>query len=149
MSITYNSETLSNKQNSDLDLAKILLSNINSLKPAHFTKTTLDYNGINFKVIQPGFLHSFLIKDIHFAIQNNYENHKNFILDTLQKEVNDYNQSYKSHKEKEEFKTITKLILSYYGFNSDITYPLYSDNVNFQKILTNISNSLAVHKLME
>jgi hypothetical protein len=149
MSITHNIENLTDKQKSDLELAKTLLTNINSLRPSQFVKTTLNYDNNKFKVVQSGFLHSFLIKDIHFAIKGNYENHKNFILDTFQKDVDDYNKGDKSPRDKEIFKVVLKLTLSYYVFNSDITYPLYSSYASFQNVLTNISNSLSIHNLVE
>lgn len=143
MSITHNLETLTDKQRSDLELGQILLDNLNSLKPVpNFQNNSLTYNGQKFKATQFGFFHKFLIDDIHLSIQGSYEKHKEFILDTFQKEVDDYLKRNKSEMDLEQLKNNTSRLLNYYGFNSDISYPLYSDEPNFKKVLENVNKSI-------
>ena len=48
MSINHNLEILTDKQKSDLELAKTLCNNINYLKPSHVNKINLTYNGEKF-----------------------------------------------------------------------------------------------------
>ena len=143
MSITHNLETLTDKQKSDLELAQTLLDNINSVKPVpNFQNNSLSYDGEKFKVVRFGFFHTFLINDIHLAIQGNYQKHKEFILDTFQREVDDYLNRNKTEIDLEQLKDNTSRLLKYYGFNSDIDYPLYSDEPNFFKVLENVNNSI-------
>jgi hypothetical protein len=143
MSITHNLENLTNKQKSDLELAQMLVNNLNSLKPLpNYQNNTLSFDGEKFKVDGFGFSHEFLVSDIYLAIENSYSNHREFILDTFQKEVNSYLSSNKSKTDLENLKDNTIRLLKYYGFNSDITYPLYSDELDFKNILENINNSI-------
>lgn len=139
MSITHNLETLSNKQKSDLELAKTLLVNLNSLKPVpNFKNNSLTYDGEKFKIERLGYFHKFLIQDIHLAIQGNYQKHKEFILDTFQKQVDDYSHSRKTSRDIEELKANSSNLLKYYGFN----HPLYSNEPNFKKVLENVNSSI-------
>ena len=143
MTITHNLETLTNKQKSDLELAQTLLDNLNSLKPVpNYQNNSLFYDGKKFKAVQFGFFHDFLVDDIHLSIQEDYQKHKKFILDTFQTEVDDYLKRNKSERDLEQLKDNASRILKYYGLNSDVDYPLYSDKPNFKKVLENVNNSI-------
>lgn len=143
MSITHNLKNLSNKQKSDLELAQTLLDNLNSLRPVpNFQNNSLIYDGEKFKIERLGYFHKFLVQDIHLAIQGDYQKHKDFILDTFQKQSDDYIHSRKTSRDTEELKTNSLNLFKYYGFNSNFNYPLYSNEPNFKKVLENVNNSI-------
>ncbi|WP_178989647.1 hypothetical protein [Winogradskyella schleiferi] len=141
MSITHNLETLSEKQKSDLELAKTLSDNIDSLRPSHVNKINLTYNGERFHPIT-GYLNKFLVDDIHLAIEADFEKHKAFMIETVREFFKDYDLSNKSDVSSHHLKINTTAFLKYYGFNSDIVYPLYSDNPNFKLYLNDLNNSI-------
>ena len=141
MSITHNLETLTDKQRSDLDLAQTLSNNIDSLKPSHVDRIHLTYNGERFHPIT-GYLSKFLVDDIHLAIECNFEKHKSFIIDTVREFFKDYDLSNKSDTSFKRLEENTSALLKYYGFNSDVIYPVYLDNQNFKLYLGDLNNSV-------
>ena len=141
MSINHNLEILTDKQKSDLELAKILCNNIDSLKPFHVSKTNLTYNGEKFYPIN-GYLVQFLVDDIHLAIKGDFDKHKTFMLETVRSFFKDYDSGSKSSTSLHELKTHTTAFLKYYGFNSEIIYPIYTDNVDFKYYLEELSKSI-------
>lgn len=144
MTITHKLETLTAKQKSDLELAQILLDNLNSIKPIpNFQNNSLTYDGERFKIERLGFFHKFLIDDLHLAIEMSYQKHKEFILDTFQKQVDNFINSNKTEKELVELGDNTFRLLKYYSFN----YPLYLEESDFKKTLKNIN--ISVSKLLK
>ena len=141
MSITHNLKTLTDKQKSDLDLAQTLSNNIDSLKPSHVNRINLTYNGERFHPIT-GYLVQFLVDDIHLAIEGNFEKHKSFMIKTIREFFKDYDLSNKSDNSLEQLKIHTTAFLKYYGFNSDIVYPIYLNNSEFKTYLENLSKSI-------
>jgi hypothetical protein len=87
-------------------------------------------------------MHTFLLKDINFAIQNDFLKHKDFILDTFQVCVNDYNKTGGSFNDKYFLKEDSNRLFKYYGFHLDITYPRYRSEILFKNILEKVSNSI-------
>ncbi|MCG8821414.1 hypothetical protein G1K72_11480 [Tenacibaculum finnmarkense] len=144
MSITHNIEKLTEKQKSDLVLAKTLLLNINSVRDTEHTQVKLHYSDNKFSISQTGYQHSFLIKDIQLAIEGDFQNHKNFILDIFQKQVDEYLQSSRSIiNRKHLLNSESQSLFKYYGIGSDIIYPKYSDEPMFQIVLENVEKTIA------
>lgn len=141
MSINHNLETLTDKQKSDLELAKTLCNNIDSLKPYHINKANLTYNGEKFYPVN-GYLIKFLVDDIHLAIEGDFDKHKTFMLETVRLFFKDYDSGSKSSTSLYELKMHTTTFLKYYGFNSKINYPIYTDNVDFKSYLEELSKSI-------
>jgi|GEM_PF-4024002 hypothetical protein len=141
MAITHNLEILSDKQKSDLQLAQILADNIDSLRPSHVDKIKLTFDGQKFYPVK-GFLNKFLIEDIYFAIEGDIEKHKDFILKNIHKEFKDYSLSTKSDSSFENLKINVNAILKYYGYNTSLTYPMYSDNPEFKTFLKRLNESV-------
>ena len=79
MSINHSLDSISKEQDENLSLANTLLNNLNSLRPTHFNKNTLNYDGEKFDIIQTGFSHEFLVNDIKLSIEKNIDKHKNYI----------------------------------------------------------------------
>ena len=136
--IIHNIENISDKQTSDLELAEKLSDIINLLKPNHVNKVTLRFDGKKFHPLD-GFLNTFLANDINTAIKDDVENHKSFILKTIQDLFKDYDLGNKSSSSLENFKITTRAILKYY---CDDNYPLYSDNDDFKVYLNKINESV-------
>ena len=141
MSISHNLEILTDKQKLNLQLAQTLSDNIDSLKPSHVNRTNLSYDGKRFYPIT-GYLVQFLVDDIHLAIENDFEKHKFFMVSTIREFFKDYDSSNKSSSSLEQLKVHTTAFLKYYGFDSEIVYPLYSDNPNFKLYLEDLSISI-------
>ncbi|WP_028892694.1 hypothetical protein [Tenacibaculum sp. 47A_GOM-205m] len=141
MSITHNLETLTDKQKSDLELAQTLSNNIDSLKPSHVNKISLTYNGERFHPIT-GYLNRFLVDDIHLAIEADFEKHKSFMIETVRSFFKDYDSSNKSNESFSQLEMHTTAFLKYYGFNSNIVYPLYLGNSEFKVYLEDLDKSI-------
>lgn len=141
MSINHNLEILTDKQKSDLELAKTLCNNINYLKPSHVNKINLTYNGEKFYPVT-GYLVQFLVDDVHLAIEGDFDKHKTFMLETVRSFFKDYDSSSKSSASLHELKMHTTAFLKYYGFNSEIIYPIYTDNVDFKSYLEELNKSI-------
>ena len=129
-------ENISNKQTSDLELAEKLSDIINILKPNHVNKVILRYDGKKFHPLD-GFLNTFLANDINTAIKDDIENHKNFILKTVQDLFKDYDLGNKSSNSLENFKIVIRAVIKYY-----CDYPLYSDNNDFKDYLNKLNESV-------
>lgn len=136
--ITHNLENISDKQKTDLELAEKLSNIINLLKPNHINKVVLSYDGEKFNPVI-GFLNTFLAEDINTTIKGDIENHKFFILKTVQDLFKDYDLGNKSDNSLESLKVIVTSILKYY---SDDNYPLYSDNDAFKVYLSKLNESV-------
>lgn len=136
--ITHNLENISDKQKTDLELAEKLSNIINLLKPNHINKVVLSYDGEKFNPVI-GFLNAFLAEDINTTIKGDIENHKSFILKTVQDLFKDYDLGNKSDNSLESLKVIVTSILKYY---SDDNYPLYSDNDDFKVYLSKLNESV-------
>ena len=141
MSITHNLENLTDKQKSDLELAKILVNNLNSLKPLHVNNINITYNGNTFHPMD-GYLSKFLVDDIYLAIKGDFEKHKKFMIKTIRKFFKEYDSSKKDDASLQLLKEQTTALLKYYGFESDIIYPIYSDEVSFKKYLIDLNKSV-------
>jgi hypothetical protein len=136
--ITHNLESITDKQASDLELAEKLSNIVNLLKPKHINKVILRYDGKKFYPLD-GFLNNFLANDINIAIKDDVENHKSFILKTIQDLFKDYDSNIKSKNSFENFKVVITATLKYY-FNDN--YPLYSDNNDFKDYLNKLNESV-------
>ncbi|WP_445908607.1 hypothetical protein [Yeosuana sp.] len=134
--IIHNIENVSDKQTSHLELAEKLSNIINLLKPNHVNKVILRYDGKKFYPLD-GFLNTFLSNDINTAIKDDVENHKNFILKTVQDSFKDYDLGNKSSTSLENLKITTRAIFKYY-----CDYPLYSDNEDFRIFLSRLNESV-------
>lgn len=141
MTITHNLKTLSDKQKSDLELAQTLSANIDYLKPSHVNKISLTYNGEKFNPIT-GYLVQFIVDDIHLAIEADFEKHKYFMLKTIREFFKDYDLSNKSDSSLHQLKMHTTAFLKYYGFNSDLVYPIYLDNPSFEYYLKELHDTI-------
>ncbi|WP_158848160.1 hypothetical protein [Algibacter sp. L1A34] len=142
MSINHNLENLTSEQNQNLGLANTLLDNLNTIKPSNLRKSSLKYDGNKFTIVQTGFNHKFLIDDIHLAIKGDYQAHKDFILNSVLKEIDDYNFSDKSMSKYGNMKVMLESIMKYYGFDCSVRYPLYSNNEDFKGFLKTLNISI-------
>ena len=139
MSITYDLENPSDKQKSDLELAQLLLDNLNSIKPPHVNKTTLKDDGEDFNVVKTGFAHKFLIDDIHLSINNDIDKHKEFILDRIRNEFKDYDLGRKSKASHKNLEILTTSIIEYYKI-----HPLYNSNSDFKSFIDKLDKSVNI-----
>lgn len=140
--ITVQVDSLSDSQKSDLELAERLLSNINSVRGVEHNIVKLNYSDDKFSITQTGYQHTFLIRDIQFAIKGNFQNHKEFILDTFQSQVDDYLQSDNSINKKHLLNSESESLFKYYGIGSNLNYPKYLDEPMLLKTLENVKDTI-------
>lgn len=105
--IIHNIENISDKQTSDLELAEKLSDIINLLNQITLIKWLYVLMVKKFHPLD-GFVNTFLANDINTAIKDDVENHKSFILKTVQDLFKDYDLGNKSSSSLENFKNNNK-----------------------------------------
>ena len=134
--LLFDYNTLTNIQLKELELVDNLTSNINSIRPSNFIKNKLSFDGKVFSIIQHGFRSNFLISDITETIKNNEENHKKFILKTIQKEFNELDVDSKFTKKSDSnSKFILESIIKYYRLNTELSFPNYLNSLDFKNYI--------------
>ena len=133
--IECQSEALTDKQKSDLDLAEALLEKINTSdysKRPNWIKTHLRYDGEKFYP-EKGTYNQFVSDDINSFIESDFEEHLDFIYSIFKKEILNFKKSTKLNK-LNTLKDKTEMLLEYYS-----DYPVQS---NYSKQYSNALSSL-------
>ena len=143
--IAHNLESPKDIQISHLQIAEALLDNLNSLAPSNFSNTALKYDGERFDATKFGFAHKFLIDDVKYAIKDNLEAHKEFILKTVHDEFIKYESGNKSDADYKNMEIFLTSILKYYGCHSGLSYPVYKgeeSGTKFKSFLDSLNSSI-------
>ena len=136
---------LTDLQKLHLETANQLISNMFSVSPVKIPKNKFSYDGETFTIINvhAGYLHSFLVEDIHHTIQDNQEKHLDFINNYIVDLFQDFNNKiFKTTFQKDNFIILVETILKYYKSNLNIYFPSYIKTESFVEFLTKLSNDV-------
>lgn len=141
--ITHDLENITDSQKYNLDVVEKILNNLNSLRPSHFIKNTLTYDGKKFTIKQGGFLNKFLIDDIEHILEDNQGKHLKFINETLQEYFKNFDyHSKKSSTDLENLKALLTSIIKYYELNTELDFPAYFKGSEFKDGITLLRHSV-------
>lgn len=132
--ITHDLEIVSEEQKNIFTFVEILLDNLNSVKPSHVNLNKLHYSDGTFKVVNFGFMHNFLLKDIDQALLKDLNTHKDFIIDKVRDVFKDYD---KNVTKLLNAKIVLEALIIYYT-----NYPLYLENEDFKNYIIKLNNSI-------
>lgn len=128
--IQHKLETFTVEQELNFAIVETLINNLNSIKPSHTINNTVKFENNEFKSVNLGYKHSFLIKDIQKAILGDLEQHKKFIIKEVEKDLKYFN----STNDYINAKTSLENLIKYYSVN----YPCYNNTDDFKLFIVDI-----------